>query len=48
MKFYFGFFIFLALVIGLSFYGGYRVGLQHAAAHGAHGLVPVAVPTTPP
>jgi hypothetical protein len=48
-KFYLGFFSFLALVIGLSFYGGYRVGLQRerAALHEAHRLVPVAVPSGP-
>ncbi|MGP6157141.1 MAG: hypothetical protein ACLPYS_06470 [Vulcanimicrobiaceae bacterium] len=46
-KFYSGFFVFLAIVIGLSFYGGYRAGLQRerAALHEAHRLMPVSVPS---
>ncbi len=48
-KFYTGFFIFLGLVIAVSFYGGYRVGAQRerAVLHDAHRLMPVGVPTAP-
>jgi hypothetical protein len=49
-KFYSSFFLCLALVIGLSFYGGYRAGLQHerAVLHEARRLPPVSVPSGAP
>lgn len=48
-KFYTGFFLFLAIVVGFSFYGGYRVGLQRErdALHEARRLTPVAAPSVP-
>jgi hypothetical protein len=49
IKFYTGFLVFLAIVIGLSFYSGYRAGVQRerAALHDARRLVPVGAPGAP-